>query len=133
MAQAREAGRQCSSPETFTVDPTFGAPVSCFMRARSSASPAVRPPAARELARCLAGVLSPDSGTIEVTNSDGRKMLAASCADPCWFRSRRPKTDGIFPDLDVVDNIDVSRLTHRRNPLVTRRLQLRSVIDGFGS
>jgi ribose transport system ATP-binding protein len=83
-----------------------------------------------ELARCLAGVLSPDSGTVEVAGKgDAGKLIAVNRREAARvaFLPDDRKREGILPDLDVVENIDVARLARARTPFVIRKSQLTRV------
>jgi len=82
----------------------------------------------REFARCLAALVPADSGSIEVVApGDSTQRVPVSRRARVAFLPDDRKREGILPDLDVVENIDVARLAHTRAPLVLRRSQLRRV------
>jgi len=72
----------------------------------------------RELARCLVGALYPDAGDVTVA---GRVIRSPGQAlrRGVGFVPEDRKRDGVLPDLDLVENVDLARVAMRA-PAVVR-------------
>ena len=87
----------------------------------------------RELGRCIAGLDTPDAGTIalegvEVALRTPRDALRKGIV----FLPEDRKREGLLLDLDVTDNIGVGRLALQRSPFASRhqrRRQARELCD----
>jgi ribose transport system ATP-binding protein len=80
----------------------------------------------RELARCIAGLETPDAGTIALdgVEADLRTPRHALRKGIVFLPEDR-KREGLLLDLDVTDNIGVGRLALQRSPLASRRQRRR--------
>ena len=84
----------------------------------------------RELARCLVGAIRPDSGEVLVQVNGRAKRVhsprSALMAGIGFIPADR-KREGVFLDLDLVDNVHVSKSSLSKNPLIFPAVRSREV------
>jgi ABC-type sugar transport system ATPase subunit len=80
-----------------------------------------------ELARCAAGVARPDAGQVEIFPAGKRPRFAREALQSgVAFVPEDRKRDGLFLDLDLVDNIGIGRLSLTRSPIAHPVLRRRT-------
>jgi len=81
----------------------------------------------RELARCIAGALRPTSGEVRIRGSLGGISPRHAARSGVGFVPDDRKREGLLSDLDVLENVDATRLNLAPHPVALRRRRARRV------
>jgi ABC-type sugar transport system ATPase subunit len=71
----------------------------------------------RELARCLAGIETPDSGEVRLASGERLRSPRQAVRHGVAFLPEDRKEEGVLADLDVADNVGLGRLAAARSML----------------